>query len=53
MKQQLLHEIDPEEDLTEIDMNDQSICVANYQLAVEAACHDRCLCNPDVERFPH
>lgn len=53
VKRQLLHEIDPEGDFTETYTKDQNIHVANYQLAVEAARHDRCFCDPGEERFPH
>jgi hypothetical protein len=52
VKQKLLLEIDPERDFTETCTEDQEICDANYQLAVEAARHDRCFCNPGEERFP-
>jgi hypothetical protein len=46
--QQLLLEIDPERDFTE---TCRDICIANYQLAVEAARHDRCFCKAREERL--
>lgn len=50
VKQQLLLEVDPEGDFTETYEKDPGICITNYQLAVEAVRHDRCLCSPE---FPH